>query len=72
MKGTKWLIWSIENGMWWSKNGYTSYIEEAGMFSYKEACELLKIKNINIFLSSRKGKEQHKKLSPRNAMIPLL
>lgn len=38
-----WLIWSIEHGGWWmpKESGYTPDVEEAGLYSYKRACQIV-------------------------------
>jgi len=43
----RYLIWSEEHHAWWSrnKNGYTRSIFEAGRFTQKEACEIVKAGN---------------------------
>jgi hypothetical protein len=39
----KWLIWSIEHGMWWKAGqwGYTKKRSEAGRYSFDEACGIV-------------------------------
>jgi hypothetical protein len=43
----KWLIWCHERDMWWKPNrqGYTFYLNEAGHYSYMDACEIVKEAN---------------------------
>jgi hypothetical protein len=43
----KWLIWSHERRQWWtpSRQGYTFYRNEAGRYSYLDACEICKEAN---------------------------
>jgi hypothetical protein len=38
-----WIIWSVEHRAWWRENrhGYTKIIENAGVYSFKEAMEIV-------------------------------
>lgn len=47
MESSKWLIWSIEHDGWWKPNrhGYTKYKFQAGRYSFKDACEIVKNSN---------------------------
>lgn len=51
MEETKWKIWSIEHSGWWKENriGYTKEKEKAGVYSYKDALEIVEGANINNF-----------------------
>lgn len=45
------LIWSIEHGAWWkpAHRGYTEKRKEAGMYSFEEACKIVKTANIGLY-----------------------
>lgn len=38
-----WLVWSLEHGAWWKGNtsGYTPTKEEAGLFTFEEAQQIV-------------------------------
>src|SRR6185503_20091932 len=42
-----WLIWSNEHRAWWAPNqcGYRGRVEEAGRYSFAEACEICRQAN---------------------------
>lgn len=46
----EWLIWSIEHSAWWkpNHNGYTKKREEAGRYTFHEACKIVREGNINL------------------------
>lgn len=52
-------IWSMEHGAWWRPNhcGYTTSKQEAGAYSYYEACKIVE------------GANKHKGNIPNEAMI---
>jgi len=64
MEKTLWYIWSIEHTAWWcpKSKGYTGNIEGAGLYSYKEACEI--VHGANYTLRSQGGRTL-----PHEAMI---
>ena len=43
----KWMIWSIEHNMWWApaRKGYVQMRADAGVYSYEEACEIVREAN---------------------------
>lgn len=45
-----WLVWSNEHDAWWlaNRNGYTTYLSQAGVFTYEEATTICFDANINI------------------------
>ncbi len=49
MNEREWLIWSIEHNAWWkpNENGYTQERDEAGKYTFGQACSIVKIANIN-------------------------
>lgn len=56
-----WLIYSLEHNGWWApkETGYTPNIEEAGLYKYERACEI--VENANKHLSTN--------VPPNEAMI---
>ncbi len=50
MKNTLWKIWSIEHQSWWNpaRKSYTPHRAEAGVYSYEEACEIVRGANIGL------------------------
>lgn len=59
MQETKWYVWSMEHGAWWrpAHRGYTTIKKEAGIYSYEEACEIVR------------GANEHQGNRPNEAMI---
>lgn len=59
----KFLIWSMEHNAWWMPNerGYTPSREEAGRYSFEEACKIVKAANIGLSRGYQKN--------PHEAMI---
>ena len=47
-KESLWLIWSIEHNGWWCpmSRGYTEQRRNAGIYSFEEACKIVKDANI--------------------------
>lgn len=47
MTPEKWLIWSIEHNAWWApaERGYVENRDDAGVYSYERACEIVKNAN---------------------------
>lgn len=43
-----WLIWSLEHEGWWAPdwNGYVEKRKDAGLYSFDEACKIIKGANI--------------------------
>lgn len=59
----KWRIWSIEHTGWWmpNGNGYTNKLDEAGLYTYTKATEIVRGANRNL--------DYNKHLPPNEAMV---
>lgn len=71
MNGQKFYIWSFQHHAWWRPgcNGYTGALNEAGMYSLKDAVEICKQANVNVHpnkLNPVIGKEMCE------AMVPVI
>jgi len=46
----RWLVWSIEHTAWWREDGrgYTPHRQEAGRYTYDQACKIVSRANYNL------------------------
>ena len=61
MTDPAWLVWSVEHGQWWRRNGagYTPLLGDAGRFTLAEAMAAV-------------GQRRPGALAPEDAIVPLV
>ena len=71
MEKIKWLVWSIEHNAWWRPDhkGYTTFLPDAGVYSYKEALDIVKDANYGLTLPKQKKKWDRFLNVPMEAMV---